>query len=217
MAKRLGGHLANVRASELAYLQTIGSDTVGISVFPIRRPRARAGAKQVCVKLATCNTSWTGGPLLSRALAYDIGPCTVHTVGASDDHFALQGQADGVRFTRILYARPWRSEPALKVLLVLEEPPSLAFRTLCRLTPPSSGRPKGRFAPFGPPLMSNVRPHAVRAMHGTIVRVYVAVALAANARWNGRASERTMVCEDALASPRTLPRSGEPRGSQGDR
>src|SRR5450432_1655392 len=24
--------------------------------------------------------------------------------------------------------------------------------------PPSSGRPKGRFAPFGPPLMSNVRP-----------------------------------------------------------
>ena len=27
------------------------------------------------------------------------------------------------------------------------------------LTPPSSGRPKGRFAPFGPPLMSNVRPH----------------------------------------------------------
>ena len=28
---------------------------------------------------------------------------------------------------------------------------------LCRLTPPSSGRPKGRFAPFAPPLMSNVR------------------------------------------------------------
>jgi len=27
------------------------------------------------------------------------------------------------------------------------------------LTPPSSGRPKGRFAPFGPTLMSNVRPH----------------------------------------------------------
>ena len=27
-----------------------------------------------------------------------------------------------------------------------------------RLTPPSSGRPKGRFAPFAPPLMSNVRP-----------------------------------------------------------
>ena len=24
------------------------------------------------------------------------------------------------------------------------------------LTPPSSGRSKGRFAPFGPPLMSNV-------------------------------------------------------------
>ena len=27
------------------------------------------------------------------------------------------------------------------------------------LTPSSSGRPKGRFAPFAPPLMSNVRPH----------------------------------------------------------
>ena len=27
----------------------------------------------------------------------------------------------------------------------------------CGLTPPSSGRSKGRFAPFGPPLMSNVR------------------------------------------------------------
>ena len=27
------------------------------------------------------------------------------------------------------------------------------------LTPPSSGRPKGRFAPFAPPLMSNVRQH----------------------------------------------------------
>ena len=31
-------------------------------------------------------------------------------------------------------------------------------RNKCRLTPPSSGRPKGRFAPFAPPLMSNVRP-----------------------------------------------------------
>jgi hypothetical protein len=30
-----------------------------------------------------------------------------------------------------------------------------------RLTLPSSGRSKGRFAPFGPPLMSNVRPHAM--------------------------------------------------------
>ena len=29
----------------------------------------------------------------------------------------------------------------------------------CGLTPPSSGRPKGRFAPFAPPLMSNVRRH----------------------------------------------------------
>ena len=27
------------------------------------------------------------------------------------------------------------------------------------LTSPSSGRPKGRFAPFDPPLMSNVRRH----------------------------------------------------------
>ena len=32
-------------------------------------------------------------------------------------------------------------------------------RDACGLTPPSSGRPKGRFAPFAPPLMSNVRPH----------------------------------------------------------
>ena len=32
-------------------------------------------------------------------------------------------------------------------------------RSPWHLTPPSSGRPKGRFAPFGPPLMSNVRPH----------------------------------------------------------
>jgi len=36
-----------------------------------------------------------------------------------------------------------------------------ARRSRCRhLTIPSSGRSKGRFAPFGPPLMSNVRPHA---------------------------------------------------------
>ena len=42
----------------------------------------------------------------------------------------------------------------------------------CGLTPPSSGRPKGRFAPFGPPLMSNVRSlvrakkmHAAPAAH----------------------------------------------------
>ena len=35
---------------------------------------------------------------------------------------------------------------------------SRAWRGLkCHLTPPSSGRPKGRFAPFAPPLMSNVR------------------------------------------------------------
>ena len=32
----------------------------------------------------------------------------------------------------------------------------------CRLTPPSSGRSKGRFAPFGPPLMSNVGPQLAR-------------------------------------------------------
>ena len=31
--------------------------------------------------------------------------------------------------------------------------------TARNLTPPSSGRPKGRFAPFAPPLMSNVRSH----------------------------------------------------------
>ena len=40
------------------------------------------------------------------------------------------------------------------------------------LTPPSSGRAKGRFAPFGPPLMSNVRSlntevHARRAVAGS--------------------------------------------------
>jgi len=37
----------------------------------------------------------------------------------------------------------------------------------CGLTPPSSGHPKGRFAPFAPPLMSNVRAsqsNAVRAV-----------------------------------------------------
>ena len=34
-----------------------------------------------------------------------------------------------------------------------------------RLTPPSSGRSKGRFAPFGPPLMSNVRPHCDAPVH----------------------------------------------------
>ena len=34
-----------------------------------------------------------------------------------------------------------------------------AFAPTGRLTPPSSGRPKGRFAPFAPPLMSNVRSH----------------------------------------------------------
>ena len=31
-------------------------------------------------------------------------------------------------------------------------------------TPPSSGRSKGRFASFGPPLMSNVRPHIFKAV-----------------------------------------------------
>ena len=36
-----------------------------------------------------------------------------------------------------------------------------------RLTPPSSGRSKGRFAPFGPPLMSNVRRHQPDRLCGT--------------------------------------------------
>ncbi len=31
----------------------------------------------------------------------------------------------------------------------------------CKLVLPSSGRPKGRFAPYAPPLVSSVRPHAV--------------------------------------------------------
>jgi hypothetical protein len=39
------------------------------------------------------------------------------------------------------------------------------------LTPPSSGRPKGRFAPFGPPLMSNVRHHQEH-MSSWLRRVY---------------------------------------------
>ena len=37
-----------------------------------------------------------------------------------------------------------------------------------RLTPPSSGRPKGRFAPFGPPLMSNVRHRVDEPFHPPI-------------------------------------------------
>ena len=43
-----------------------------------------------------------------------------------------------------------------------------AGRAQCRawkLTPPSSGRRKGRCAPFAPPLMSNVRPHEARSPH----------------------------------------------------
>ena len=42
-------------------------------------------------------------------------------------------------------------EPARRVRI--RPPPQ------CGLTLPSSGRPKGRFAPFAPPLMSNVGPH----------------------------------------------------------
>ena len=38
--------------------------------------------------------------------------------------------------------------------------PLFERQTRSGLTTPSSGRPKGRFAPFGPPLMSNVRPLA---------------------------------------------------------
>ena len=41
---------------------------------------------------------------------------------------------------------------------VIEAPASRVARGGWRLTLPSSGRSKGRFAPFGPPLMSNVRP-----------------------------------------------------------
>ena len=37
--------------------------------------------------------------------------------------------------------------------------PHAIIGAACGLTPPSSGRAKGRFAPFGPPLMSNVRAH----------------------------------------------------------
>jgi len=38
------------------------------------------------------------------------------------------------------------------------------------LTLPSSGRSKGRFAPFGPPLMSNVRPHCMQIARHRICR-----------------------------------------------
>ena len=38
------------------------------------------------------------------------------------------------------------------------KPSSLLTGGACGLTPPSSGRTTGRFAPFGPPLMANVRP-----------------------------------------------------------
>ena len=41
----------------------------------------------------------------------------------------------------------------------------------CRLTPPSSGRSKGRFAPFGPPLMSNVRPRYATRLHSVAMKI----------------------------------------------
>ena len=56
-----------------------------------------------------------------------------------------------------------------------------------RLTPPSSGRPKGRFAPFGPPLMSNVGPQLV----SQVVRV---------ALWSRPAAVRSS-CARKFASP----------------
>ena len=43
---------------------------------------------------------------------------------------------------------------------------SLSHSLECNLTPPSSGRPKGRFAPVSPPLMSNVRRQRTRRHAG---------------------------------------------------
>ena len=57
---------------------------------------------------------------------------------------------------RIIGSGPCWSAP-------VREKPSFA-RSEWRLTPPSSGRPKGRFAPFAPPLMSNVRPRKALAL-----------------------------------------------------
>ena len=45
--------------------------------------------------------------------------------------------------------------------------------------PPSSGRAKGRFAPFGPPLMSNVRPHLRHHMRALIAATLLSVPMAA--------------------------------------
>ena len=53
------------------------------------------------------------------------------------------------------------------------------------LTPPSSGRPKGRFAPFGPPLMSNVMPlkHLLSLRTATIVLLLSCAPLAYAIAW----------------------------------
>ena len=57
-----------------------------------------------------------------------------------------------------------RLAPAMLCLPCLQSPLAPSVHPNRGLTLPSSGRSKGRFAPFGPPLMSNVRRHRTRVV-----------------------------------------------------
>ena len=71
-----------------------------------------------------------------------------------------------------------------------------------RLTPPSSGRSKGRFAPFGSPLMSNVRPLALAKKSNAALSVHVGAVMHGMHVRRCRLSVRAAECQAVEGAPR---------------
>ena len=102
----------------------------------IPAPRRRPVACTVCVRCLARSLELGQMTENHPAQAFWRGVISTYTGGRFKEHEVRAG--------------PWQG-----IVQVFE---STALQR--RLTPPfEPGRPKGRFAPFGPPLMSNVRPH----------------------------------------------------------
>ena len=71
-----------------------------------------------------------------------------------------------------------------------------------RLTTPSSGRPQGRFAPFGPPLMSNVRHPETMELHYPSASTITLLALIPLLAWRIYARFKRMVGRQRLSKVR---------------
>jgi len=122
------------------------------------RPSAGCSPSGYCRRLRGVSPRWAARPLAVSS--------TVGLAGKPQDTLLRPLCYSQFRASRGARSQPLKhtcrqwSSPHRRKCKAGSSRTAVCFSSAVRgnLTPPSSGRSKGRFAPFGPPLMSNVRP-----------------------------------------------------------